>query len=288
MLRVKQTIPNPTRMGWVNKQNTVTVEYIPQDYGKVSYWLADKRFNRKAIRGKDIYYWDTRYRWEPYLRKKLDIAFIFHVINDHEGNAEIPAEAKWFKKLWALYGPELTYMAQETVKDTPVAWQKELFLYGDPYAYAYKAKWIDSTFEIAQSKTLYHGISISEYAEIGEAIKTAIDTEFKAYLRREKARFKKLGVNTKTAVKTPKEPEPEQPQSRIDKIPVWLITTSVLFTVFAISMGYIVYAAGRGLGDDILSSLGTALFGFLLLEVPFAIVIGTILVIKRFLKRKND
>ena len=191
MLRVEPTIDNATRLAWVNAKGELEHEYIPHAYTKIMHWLADRRFYHLALSGKDIYYWHTRYRWDPYMRKKNDIAFILHVLNAHNGEPELPQENKWFIKLWNLYSKELSYMELETAKDSPIAWRKEKLVLGDPYAYAYKHKWIDSTFAVAQSKTLYHGVNFTEYNRINQELKKLFESEIIENQRREKARLKK-------------------------------------------------------------------------------------------------
>jgi hypothetical protein len=133
-------------------------EYLPRVRWKLTGWLYTEMLVLRLKLGIPVYYWQTRYIYDPYLRKRYDLMFAAHVIYDHDGVPDSFIERVHYRLLKLRYGQELDYFREALwlVKNGEK-------VYFEEYAQAYVDKWIIKPY--AEMTTLYHGLAPLDFFE---------------------------------------------------------------------------------------------------------------------------
>lgn len=155
------------RLYFPNKKGEYVAEYMPPNYITFTNWFRWKYIILRHKYGRDIYYWNFRYLHHFEYRKTSDIAFVLHVMKDHNLKPTDRTEKKHFDTAWRLYGSEIQYVLN--VLDTNESKDSEIskIVHGHHYANAYKKKWFPKSTEI-NTKLTYHGINFNEMANYFE------------------------------------------------------------------------------------------------------------------------
>lgn len=205
----KTTPPKTPKLYFANEQGAYSEEYIPGEHFTFADWLRCKHIYFRDYYHKDIYYWHVRHFIPPISRKVMDIAFILHVIQDHDYEPEDGIERRHFKRAWALYGHEISYVLAEIAKDENSEPDSNGFTFGHPYAYAYTKQWYEK-FPEMETKLLYHGIGYNQYIEL-------LDIFIERGQQREIDMYKEYGLDPVTGKKMTSAKKPSRSKSKTAK-----------------------------------------------------------------------
>lgn len=170
----------PLKLYTPSKDGTYLEEHIPSNHSltfKIRSWLLNFKFDH----GINVYYWDFRFLYLPKERKARDLAFIVHVLNDHNGQPSDKKELRHYGSAIKRYQHEVDYFIYKN-DDGRVLNLKEV-KFKHPYEQAYKKQWGQIS-EIADFKRLYHGINRGEFIDIVKRDVNILNSKYpKKYLK---------------------------------------------------------------------------------------------------------
>lgn len=159
-------------ISFLNKEGKMTHEYIPRDATRLRRWLEKRR--RAAYRkyGIEDHYGNIRHVLIGDGIKIEDIAFIIHVLEQHNGNPEYSRERWLYNKLQFLYHDEIEQFIKPYIE-----YEKKGSAITHPYGRAYYKRWIMK--QNADLKRMYHGVNSDEVIEMADALIEKIDRRIK-------------------------------------------------------------------------------------------------------------
>jgi|GEM_PF-5716200 len=136
-------------------KNKIVPEYIPGETTAIGMWFKNKLDDIYSFLGMQTNYWNLRHLLDAEMRKRGDILFIMHVLEEHDGRPSGWRERRFYLKLLRLYRNEIEHLILPYLIE-----MKELDPIVHPYYLAYKERWIRP--KNSQTRRFYHGMSSEE------------------------------------------------------------------------------------------------------------------------------
>ena len=172
-------------ISFYNSDKKIANEYIPADASKLRSWLETRRHKIYWKYGIEEHYGNYRHVLIGDSIKIEDIAFIMHVLEQHNGRPDYRRERWLFNSLSYLYKDEIENFILPYIEN-----EKKGSAIIHPYGRAYYKRWM-----IRQNPDLirmYHGVNFEESFEIRDAFFEKIDRLIKRHQNKQTYYDKKL------------------------------------------------------------------------------------------------
>jgi hypothetical protein len=159
-------------LAFYSNDNRLEYEYIPNDASRLRRWLEKRRRDVYLKLGIEEHYGNYRHILLGDSIKIEDIAFIIHVLEQHNGIPEYRRESWLYTKLSYLYRNEIEIFIKPYIE-----YEKKGSAITHPYGRAYYKRWMIR--QNPELKRMYHGINSVESSEIKDAFLEKINRRIK-------------------------------------------------------------------------------------------------------------